>query len=468
MGSFSKTNPPEGIFRGQIEDFLAQIRRIEGRIVNGGGGGGRLLGEAEAVVAGWEGRGVRVHDGDGSTVAGDVVRESDPLAVNGIRGLLDEVDAIRVGDETHQNIAADSQGGWGGQIPAQVEVDHAIDPVEVRRNARAVEGAGNALRATDQYPVGQIGSDLLKQSTAVREGSRESCFVGGLTEFAVHPVVDSREFPNAIFLNEQAAAGIAVGKVARVRPAIAVKDDAQRVADADTEIRDPRDVVLAPALDTVGRAPEPAVGLSAYDDGRAALRAAAEDDEMFVGFIRRGIQPGVTWKSMAHPPDRDRAVEGLESGEGMIGKPVEEEDVIGRAADVVGDDEELRGDGRAEKIEPEALVLPAAVGENACRGRRVEIRIVRRLEEHRPRARRADYHRGNTKAHETQTAAQSIPLNIHNELVDGSTVFPVSQGDFCEFITPIPSPPAYFLDAVFADGLAFSAIAVPEPAVSLR
>jgi len=45
----------------------------------------------------------------------------------------------------------------------------------------------------------------------------------------------------------------------------------------------------------------------------------------------------------------------------VIRKSVEEEDVIGSAADVVGGDEELRRDGCAEEIEPAALILPAAV-----------------------------------------------------------------------------------------------------------
>ena len=208
-----------------MEDFLPQIRRIEGRIVTGRRV--NLLGEAEAVVTGWEAGSVRIHDGDGAAGAGDVVGESDPLAVNGIRGLLHEVDAVRGAGETHLNIAADSPGGRGGQITAEVEINHAVDPIKIRRDARAVEGAGDGLRATDQYPVGRIGSDLLKQSPAVHEGGREGCVVGGVTELAVHAVVDSREFPDAIFLNEHAAAGIAVGEVALVRPAMAIKYDAQ-------------------------------------------------------------------------------------------------------------------------------------------------------------------------------------------------------------------------------------------------
>src|ERR1019366_9138370 len=100
----------------------------------------------------------------------------------------------------------------------------------------------------------------------------------------------------------------------------------KHVANADTKIRDRRDVVFAPALDAVGGAPEPTVGLSTHHDRRAALRAAAEDDEMLVGFIRRRIQRGVTWKCLAHLPDGEVAVEGLEGGDRMIRKSLEEED----------------------------------------------------------------------------------------------------------------------------------------------
>jgi len=405
---------------GEIVDFSWQIRTEKGGIVTG-----RRVGLAGVN----EGNATR-REGCGAAISGHVVREGERCGVIGIRGLLEEIDAVRI------------------------DVDHARDPVEIRRNAGAVEGAGNGLRAVDKDPVHGTGAGLLEQPAEIGKRCSEDRAVDGVAEFAIHAVVDPREFPDTVFLDEYAATGITVGEVALIRAAVAVEYHAQHVADTDSEIGDRRNVVLAPALDAVDCAPEPAVGQSVHDNGPTALRAAAKDDEVLVGFIKRGIKRSVAGKCFAHLPDGEVAVESFEGGDGMIGESVEKKNVIGCAANVIRRDEELRGNGCAEIIAPGAFALPTAVGERARGGGGIVIRIAGRLENHCVHTRCTDDKQGNAETRNTTDAAQLTCLTIHNERISQLHHSRYRAALVVSLACGGGSQPANFLDAVFAVGLA--------------
>src|SRR5437016_9820957 len=96
-------------------------------------------------------------------------------------------------------------------------------------------------------------------------------------------IIDPHEFPSAAIVNKSCSAGITARKMPFVRQAILIEGRPQQIIIGSIG-NDGFDDIFAPTLDTVARAPEPALQWPSRRIGRATLRPAPNIDNALANF----------------------------------------------------------------------------------------------------------------------------------------------------------------------------------------
>ena len=206
---------------------------------------------------------------------------------------------------------------------------------------------GRIVRASigDERPVGAL---ELEQSAAVQQCRVKHRAIHGVAERAVDGVVDARELPDAAVLDEHSAARIANGEIAFVRvgtPSKVAFRKSPCVAPPTTMAA----TSFSPQRSTPSLAPQSQPLVSPLTMTGAPRCVPAEHDKVFARFIGAGVERRVAWKGLRHLPHPQIAAGIVEERRGVIGEPVQDEDISYRASHMVSGEEKVWATGVPRK-----------------------------------------------------------------------------------------------------------------------